>query len=154
MITYIDILTEDAPPTSGYSGIKRSEIGQGYGGLIGGGLGAGMVAGSLIGLPFMPIGGALGSYIGGKIGKNMVSDPNKPIDEKSIIHRFGAMVSPHASGPASIANAVLPGLGTIGSNIYNATDGNAKKLGYGTTGRVFSAFTPLTALTVPKIQQR
>lgn len=97
---------------------------------------------------------ALGAYAGGKIGKNVISNPNSPIDEKSRLQRFGAMMAPHASGLASIANAAIPSSGSIGANIYNATKGNAAKLGYGTTGKVFSAITPLAGLTTPKAQQK
>ena len=97
---------------------------------------------------------ALGAYAGGKIGKNVIHNPNDPIDEKSRLQRFGAMLAPAASGPASVANAIIPGLGNVGANIYNATKGNAAKLGYGTTGKVFSAITPLAGLTTPKAQQK
>ena len=97
---------------------------------------------------------ALGAYAGGKIGKNVISNPNSPIDEKSRLQRFGAMMAPHASGLASIANVVIPGSSNIEANIYNATKGNAAKLGCGTTGKVFSAITPLAGLTTPKAQQK
>ena len=179
------------PPQRGYSGIKRSELGQGYGGWLGGALGGiagqlaftpfaqdyatqgvhddimngnidpndqGQVMGSatkhtVIGmLPAMAT-AALGSYVGGKIGKNVISNPNSPIDEKSRLQRLGAMMAPHASGPASVANAIIPLSGNIGANIYNATKGNAVKLGYGTTGKVFSALTPWAGLTTPKAQK-
>lgn len=179
-------------PQRGYSGIKRSEVGQGYGGQFGavlGGLGASLALApwaqdfavqgvrdniasgevdpnnynqvmgsatkhSLISqLPTIAA-SALGAYAGGKIGKNVISNPNSPIDEKSRLQRFGAMMAPHASGLASIANVVIPGSSNIEANIYNATKGNAAKLGYGTTGKVFSAITPLAGLTTPKAQQK
>lgn len=180
------------PPQRGYSGIKRSEVGQGYGGWLGaglGGLGASLalapwaqdftmqgvqddiasgevdpnnynqIMGSatkhslISSLPAFAA-SALGAYAGGKIGKNVISNPNSPIDEKSRLQRFGAMMAPHASGLASIANAAIPSSGSIGANIYNATKGNAAKLGYGTTGKVFSAITPFAGLTTPKAQQK
>lgn len=193
MITYNDLIVEAVTlPQRGYSGIKRSEVGQGYGGWLGaglGGLGASLALApwaqdfavqgvrddiasgevdpnnynqvmgsatkhSLISqLPTFAA-SALGAYAGGKIGKNVISNPNSPIDEKSRLQRLGAMMAPHASGPASVANAIIPGSGNIGANIYNATKGNAAKLGYGTTGRVFSAITPLAGLTTPKAQQK
>lgn len=193
MITYNDLIVEAVtPPQRGYSGIKRSEVGQGYGGWLGGGLGGlgaslalapwaqdyamqgvqddiasgevdpnnyNQIMGSaakhslISQLPTVAA-SALGAYAGGKIGKNVISNPNSPIDEKSRLQRFGAMMAPHASGLASIANVVIPGSGNIGANIYNATKGNAAKLGYGTTGKVFSAITPLAGLTTPKSQQK
>lgn len=179
------------PPQRGYSGIKRSELGQGYGGLLGGALGG--IAGQLAFAPFAQdyatqgvyddimngsidpndqgqvmgsatkhtvIGmlpavatAALGTYAGGKIGKNVIHNPNDPIDEKSRLQRLGVLLSPQASGPASVANAIIPLSGNIGANIYNATKGNAVKLGYGTTGKVFSALTPWAGLTTPKAQK-
>lgn len=192
MITYNDLIVEAVTlPQRGYSGIKRSEVGQGYGGWLGaglGGLGASLALApwaqdfavqgvrddiasgevdpnnynqvmgsatkhSLISqLPTLAA-SALGAYAGGKIGKNVISTPNSPIDEKSRLQRLGAMMAPHASGPASVANAIIPLSGNIGANIYNATKGNAVKLGYGTTGKVFSALTPWAGLTTPKAQK-
>lgn len=191
MITYNDLIVEAVAPQQGYSGIKRSEVGQGYGGQFGavlGGLGASLALApwaqdfavqgvrddiasgevdpnnynqvmgsatkhSLISQLPTVAASALGAYAGGKIGKNVISNPNSPIDEKSRLQRLGAMMAPHASGPASVANAIIPLSGNIGANIYNATKGNAAKLGYGTTGKVFSALTPLAGLTTPKAQK-
>ena len=74
--------------------------------------------------------------------------------KKSRLQRFGVMMAPAVSGPASVANAIIPGLGNVGANIYNALDGNAVKLGYGTTGKVFSALTPFVGITTPKVQKK
>lgn len=152
MITYQELIIEAVAPQQGYSGIKRSELGQGYGGQLGyvvGSIGTGLTGA----LPLVPVGAALGGYLGGKIGKNIINNPNDSIDEKSRLHRYGVMVAPHVSGPASVVNAIIPGFGDVGANIYNAVEGNAAKLGYGTTGKVFSMLTPFAGFTTPKAQK-
>lgn len=166
MITYLTYLEE------GYSGIKRSAVGTGLGGALGSfsAIPAGIASVSLAhamgldpaqGAAAGFLGGLLGAtggqYFGGKIGKNIISNPDDPIDERSRLHRVGALLEPHASGYATVGNLLGGGLlryplGQIGAAAYNASDeGNAAKLGYGTTGKIGQAISPIIAgLTTPK----
>lgn len=160
MITITNLLFEEETP-QGYSGIKRKDVGQGWGGYIGGlaGVPLGALGGSLID-PVVGtlIGGGIGygagSYLGGKIGKNAISNPDDLIDEEKPTHRIGSLMAAHASGPASIGNMVYPGAGDLGAQVYTsfAKEGNANKLGYGNFGKFGNVFFGpiLTGLTKPK----
>lgn len=143
MITYDEIINE------GYSGLTKRDVGRGYGGLIGGTIGAvgsiplvvhginnfndslkqpdvetdfsdHLLRNGLIFSTFPAL--ALGKYIGGKIGEATVKDPNKGIDEKSKADRVGALLSTHSRGIPSALSAVpgLTGLTHFGTNIYNS----------------------------------
>ena len=81
--------------------VLRSDVGRGIGRSIGAKLGT--LGGAALGLalasegpvfrgaPFAlgGLGNVLGRTIGGSIGKNIISDPNKPADFNKMSHRYG-----------------------------------------------------------------
>lgn len=138
--------------------VTRGDIGRGMGGLLGR-IGGGILgaAAGVPGGPFGILGGAaIGRALGGQIGRYtggaVISDPEKAADFEKASHRVGHLANPSSTAYGAVGDAISGDLGLtdLGAGIYNASsDEGARKLGYGTAGRVGSFFTPLAGLFRP-----